>query len=68
MTTSRNPKVLNNALKYELNPVIEKIDALELNIAEVEAYIKEVEAEEARLINLAEERHNEYKTASSVGL
>lgn len=63
MTTSRNPKVLNNALKYELNPVIEKIDALELNIAEVETYIKEVEAEEARLINLAEERHNEYKAA-----
>lgn len=58
MQTSRNPKVLDYALKYKLQPILDKVESLEELSAEYDGIIADQKAQEAAL---KEQANNEFK-------
>lgn len=65
MQTTRNPKVLNNVLKYKLRPILDKISQLEIIQSDNTEYIKSIEAQVDSMKESANVELNEYNTATS---
>ena len=61
MQTSRNPKVLNNALKYKLQPILDKIESLEVLAKDYDSVIADQKQQELNLKNRANEEFDVYK-------
>ena len=60
MQTSRNPKVLNNALKYKLQPILDKIEDLENLGASYDESMSEQKRKEEELKNQANSEFDKY--------
>ncbi len=60
MQTSRNPKVLNNALKYKLQPMLDKIGNLESLSENYDVAVEDKKRLELELKNQANQRINTY--------
>ena len=60
MQTSRNPKVLNNALKYKLQPILDKIEDLEDMGASYDESMSEQKRKEEELKNQANSEFDKY--------
>ena len=60
MQTSRNPKVLNNALKYKLQPILDKIEDLEVLAAQYGETIADQTSQEASLKVQANAQFDKY--------
>ena len=61
MQTSRNPKVLNNALKYKLQPILDKIESLEELSENYDNIIDDQKQQEATLKERANYEFDVYK-------
>lgn len=64
MQTTRNPKVLNNVLKYKLRPILDKIDQLETIQSDNTEYVKSIENQVDQMKESANTELEEYNTAT----
>ena len=60
MQTSRNPKVLDYALKYKLQPILDKVESLEKLSANYDQIIADQKAQEAALKEQANNEFSKY--------
>lgn len=60
MQTTRNPKVLNNVLKYKLRPILDKISSLETIKEDNESYVSSIQSKVDSMKETATEEIAEY--------
>lgn len=65
MQTTRNPKVLNNVLKYKLRPILDKISQLETIQSDNTEYVKSIETQVDSMKESANTELEEYNTATA---